>query len=675
MLRNIDATERLFENKFVANIIFMTKKLILDAINIRAFELAILNLYQKGFINGTVHTCVGQEYCAVAINSLLTPGLDYFLGTHRAHGHYLAYGGNAEHFIAELMGREGAICGGRGGTQHLCFSRFYSNGIQGAFAPIGVGLAYSIKQKNENGVVVIQLGDGTLGEGAIYEAATFAAIKAVPAIFYLEHNKYAQSTETSATTPGDIKLRFESFGLAVTELSDSDPFALTENLKPVVRNARAGTPQFVIVHTRRLLAHSKGDDSRPEPIIEKLKLEDPLTQQLGVDQGLQSALVQRVAHFENIANELITKGSVSGNFAIEDAYPQMVPRILPDIGDTDELNGLSVLDVLNKTHHILLEQDDCLVVGEDLADPYGGAFKVTKGLSTKYPTQVFSTPISEAAIAGFSIGCGIGGLKPIAEIMFGDFSTLIADQIINSAAKLYFMYNGQVRCPVVFRIVSGGGRCYGPTHSQSLERIFCGVPGVKVVAPSHRHNIARLLTFVVNEEQSPIVWVESKMLYGHKFSRNPLVGFRRKQARALSSHGSCQIENIVFTPEDSDTRPTITFVTYGEGLISVEAAAKKLIIEDEIFSDIVVVSQIWPFEVTDIVASVAESRALCVVEPGISAYGFGSAIVAETCKRVTGSVKILQLGAKHVPISAARHLEQETLLSSDCIYKNVREIL
>jgi acetoin:2,6-dichlorophenolindophenol oxidoreductase subunit beta len=110
-----------------------------------------------------------------------------------------------------------------------------------------------------------------------------------------------------------------------------------------------------------------------------------------------------------------------------------------------------------------------VLIGEDLLDPYGGAFKVTRGLSSAFPDRVLSTPISEAGMVGVATGMAMRGLRPVVEIMFGDFVTLVADQIINHATKFSWMYNDQVKVPLVIRTPMGGRRGYGPTHSQSWK--------------------------------------------------------------------------------------------------------------------------------------------------------------------------------------------------------------
>ena len=131
---------------------------------------------------------------------------------------------------------------------------------------------------------------------------------------------------------------------------------------------------------------------------------------------------------------------------------------------------------LNKSLHFLFDNHESVyLIGEDILDPYGGAFKVSSGLSSKYPERVISTPISEAGIVGAATGMAMRGLKPIVELVFGDFIALAADQIINHASKYNGIYNGQVTVPLVIRTPVGGRRGYGPTHSQSLEAFFMSV--------------------------------------------------------------------------------------------------------------------------------------------------------------------------------------------------------
>lgn len=152
------------------------------------------------------------------------------------------------------------------------------------------------------------------------------------------------------------------------------------------------------------------------------------------------------------------------------------------------------VEALNKTlHKIMAENNKVYILGEDILDPYGGAFKVTKGLSSIYPSRVLTTPISEGGITGFATGMALRGSIPIIEIMFGDFLTLCTDQIVNSMSKFSWMYNQQVEVPVIIRTPMGGRRGYGPTHSQTLENLFFSTPRLKIIAPSNYHNPGDLL--------------------------------------------------------------------------------------------------------------------------------------------------------------------------------------
>ena len=174
----------------------------------------------------------------------------------------------------------------------------------------------------------------------------------------------------------------------------------------------------------------------------------------------------------------------------------------------------AVLDALNAALHRAFASDErVILLGEDVLDPYGGAFRVTRGLSTAFPSRVLSTPISEGAIVGAGAGMALRGMRPVVEIMFGDFITLAADQLINHASKFRWMYADQVRVPLVLRTPMGGRRGYGPTHSQTLEKLFLGAPGLQVLAPTSVGDPGELLYRAILETQDPILFIENKLQY------------------------------------------------------------------------------------------------------------------------------------------------------------------
>jgi pyruvate/2-oxoglutarate/acetoin dehydrogenase E1 component len=329
-----------------------------------------------------------------------------------------------------------------------------------------------------------------------------------------------------------------------------------------------------------------------------------------------------------------------------------------------------VAEELNRAlHEMMAESTDVVLVGEDLLDPYGGAFKVSKGLSTRFPEQVLSTPIAEAGIAGISNGMALAGMRPVAEVMFADFVTLSADQLINFAAKFHYMYGGRLTCPLTLRLVSGAGRGYGPTHSQSLERLFCGVPGLRVVALSQRHDPCRLLTHAVMNDDAPVVFVENKLLYSLRPHDRPPVDMTVVRDENAEAYPALRYE-----PQggrDAD----VTVVTYGGMTGAAEAAMQKLLEDEELAFDYFVLTQLWPLDVSGIVESVRSTKRVVVVEENVSEYGVASSVIAAVAQKLPGWFASRTVGVKPVPLPAVRHLEEKVLPSGSAVVRAVAEIL
>jgi TPP-dependent pyruvate/acetoin dehydrogenase alpha subunit len=248
---------------------------------IRRFEDTVLDNFPKGLFFGTTHTYLGQEADAVGVLCHRQEG-DVVFSNHRCHGHYLAYGGDLHRLFAELMGRATGVSGGRGGSQHLHWHNFYSNGVQGGIVPIATGMALAEKFKASQAVTVVFLGDGTLGEGAIYEAFNLAALWQAPVLFVVDNNHIAQTTPVEQSfagfCPGAIASRFQSFSIPAVELDSSDVLEIAAAARPLWDSIRQGSgPQALILHTRRFGPHSKGDDTRSQALIDQIRQErDPL---------------------------------------------------------------------------------------------------------------------------------------------------------------------------------------------------------------------------------------------------------------------------------------------------------------------------------------------------------------------------------------------------------------
>ncbi|GAA2658126.1 thiamine pyrophosphate-dependent dehydrogenase E1 component subunit alpha [Streptomyces lunalinharesii] len=271
---------------------------------IRHFELLLLRLFSEGRLNGTTHTCLGQEYIPVALAPLLAD--DFVLSNHRGHGHYLARFRDPAGLLAEIMGRAGAVCSGVGGSQHLRRERFLSTGVQGQSLPVAVGMGLHCKRTGDGRLVAVHTGDGTWGEGAVYEALNMAALWRVPVLVVVEHNGIAQSTPTHLQMAGSLRDRAAAFGIDFLEVTGHDVPEIRARLAPVVRRVREEhRPTVVQFTTRRLGPHSKGDDTRDGEEVAALWAADwhqELTARLGAPFRELDARVR--AEIERVAREV-----------------------------------------------------------------------------------------------------------------------------------------------------------------------------------------------------------------------------------------------------------------------------------------------------------------------------------------------------------------------------------
>lgn len=247
-----------------------------EMLRIRLFEERVLDAFSRGQVSGTTHTYVGQEANAVGVLEWLLEG-DVVISNHRCHGHFLAYGGSMYALAAEIMGRETGLCGGRGGSQHLQWKDFLANGILGGTIPLAVGAAFAEKRRHAGRMVFAFMGDGTLGQGVVYESLNMASLWNLPILFILENNRYAQTTPIHLNLAGGIAARFEAFGIHAQELDSTDVLEIRADLQPLVSYVRAGDgPRAIILHTYRFGPHSKGDDTRDPEEIARYKSLDPL---------------------------------------------------------------------------------------------------------------------------------------------------------------------------------------------------------------------------------------------------------------------------------------------------------------------------------------------------------------------------------------------------------------
>lgn len=624
---------------------------------IRRTEIALLALFSRGLLSGTTHTCLGQELCQISVVRALDKPGDAVLSNHRNHGHFLAYSGDFLGLVAEIMGREAGVCGGYGGSQHIAHRGFHSNGVQGGMTAIAVGLALAARMADTGSVTAVIIGDGTLGEGLVYESMNLASAWQVPALFVVEHNGIAQTTATSATTPGSLEERGRGFGLAVHRYAD-DATDFVSSVDQVVQSVRqTGKPALLIIDTERLGPHSKGDDLRSDEEIVRIQSRDPLTA-LGrqIPDDVRAVIEERNKEFLAVTLTAAEQAPPSQLDRLRySAYP-LQPASHSIADDT----GKTVREVLNNTLDILLGGDAKLIVlGEDIHDPYGGAFKVTAGLSTRYPERVLSTPISEAAIVGAGIGLALAGWRPVVELMFADFVTLALDQLYNHAVKFPALFGHALA--LVVRMPAGGGRGYGPTHSQSPESILAAVPGLTVVAPSHRHPVGAMLG-AATTWGTPVAFMEHKRLYGQIVDP---AGYTVLEP-APGEIGAQYFPTLVNRRDGAD----IAIVCFGGMLPIIEAVAARLEAEEELVVEIVVLGLLNPLPSASLAKVLAHHAFTFIVEEGPVDHGIGAEVLARLVEQDHTGV-LVRLGAPPVPVPAARSLEDHILPSVNSIFQAI----
>lgn len=618
-------------------------KVFQKAYQINQLETALLALFGAGELRGTIHTCLGQEMISAVFAQLVSAD-DVVFSNHRCHGHFLATHDSPYQLIAEIMGKAEGVVHGQGGSQHLITPQFYANGILGGTTAMACGRAFALKKRNEKGIAICFLGDGALHEGLVYEAMNIAAKWQLPLLFILENNQIAQSTPQSETLAGSIQGRAEAFGLNYLKADIWNIDELFSQMQQGFTQAHNFQASFLEVGCYRLAPHSKGDDHRPEAEREHYRLIDPLTLHL------KTLSADEKKTFDHMAQAIQQDILKARSAAIPRAYEQRTKET--SAYQQDDLLKPLLTKINTSLNSWLAQNPQNIFLGEDLRDPYGGAFKASKGLSTLYPQQVFNFPTSEAALVGFASGASMGGLSLIVEIMFADFMSLVFDQLYNHATKLQPLSPQTGRGNFLIRTPSGGGRGYGPTHSQSPEKYFATMPGLHVFLLHHRVSVADLYARMMNTLSAPTVVFEPKALYDFI----PAV---------LPTDWSVTTTPLNTTIVSSHKVADVTLVALGAMSVLAEEAMRQLA-EEEVQVDLILPFMLHRLDLGCIVKSLRQSARLVIVEEGTEGAGFAERLIAQLHQKVPFTHRIVCSPAGIVP--AASHLEAEFLPSQRKIF-------
>ncbi len=623
---------------------------------IRAFEQRLSEAYAAGELpTEAIHLSIGQEAVAVGVCSVLQ-ATDTIATTHRGHGHMLAKGADLHGMMAEIYGRAAGLCGGRGGSMHVTDARvgaLGANGIVGASALIATGAALASRLRSEQRVHVAFIGDGAVNQGMFHEAANFAAVFDLPVVFVIENNQYGEFTAVARhSRVTRLADRAAAYGFPGVRIDGNDPDAVCEAAEAAVVRARTGEgPSLIECLTYRWHGHMEGETAsyRGDEEVERWKQRDPIAawRRSLIEEGLLSD--SRCREIRTTATAAVAQAREAALAAPEPAVEVLSEHVFaPEPAELYRqreappgVRRVTCADAIREALAEEMRRDaSVFLLGEDVS--HGGYFAVTSGLAEELPGRVLDTPISEYAIVGAAVGAAMAGMRPVAEILFSDFLTTCMDPLVNQAAKLRYMSGGQYALPLVVRTPGGAGLGMAAQHSQSLEALLTGIPGLIVVAPSTPADAKGLLKAAIRSS-NPVLFFENKLLY---------------LETGDVPDGDCVVPlaRARIAREGSD----VTLVAVGAIGTLLLAVADELA-ADGIEAEVIDPRTLVPLDATTIVRSVARTRRLVTVEEGPVFHGFGAEIVARVLETVPPrrlKAAPCRVGAASVPIPYARALER-----------------
>lgn len=625
----------------------------------------------------------GQEAIPATLSQLVT-AKDYMITTYRGIHDQIGKGVPLKSLFAEALGRAAGINSGKGGAPHISdpsSGSMLTTGIVGAGAPIANGLALATQMRGQDRVTVVNFGDGATSIGAIHEAMGLAGLWKLPIIFMCQNNQigeYALIHEYTACT--SFAARAEGYGFEGITLNGNDPVTFYRDMTRVIADVRAGNgPIFVEAKTMRLGVHV-GIGETPHLSKEALAAARadwpvPKTRALLLAAGFAT-------EEELAAIDAAAAGEVSEaiSFAL-DSPPTPTSEMIKDVyGNSDIVPRRShypvrsaegplpaetkpmttVQAVRDALDQALATDPEVFLLGEDIGEPCGGVYKYTEGLErTHGKARVRNTPIAEQAIIGAAGGAALVGMKPVAEIMFCDFTAVCMDQIANHVAKQRYMSGGLTTMPLTIRvIVNGGVGGAGAQHSQSLEAWMLHTPGLKVVYPS-------------------TAWESKGLLTSCIFDEDPCVHLESTKVRMLRSEVPIEAYRIPIGVAKVKREGTdISLITYGWQVHEALAAAETLA-KEGISAEVLDLRTLMPLDYHRILESVKKTGRALVVHAAVEFCGLGAEICATVNQELWSSLKCAaeRLGAAYAPMAYSVDIETTQVPSASSITGRVREMI
>ncbi len=482
--------------------------------------------------------CSGHEAAQLAAATVMRPGEDWAYPYYRDAALCLGLGMTAkEQLLCFLAKADDPNSGGRQMPQHYghkelrIVSQSSATGTQFLQA-VGSGMTRKWDKTKE--IVYVSCGEGSTSQGDFHEALNWASREKVPVIFHVEDNEYAISVHISEQTAGGSVYSMVSGyqNLARFNVDGTDFFETHLAFKKAADRARKGKgPTVIISHVVRLLPHSSSDDQRKyrtEDELSEDQAKDPITR---FEQMCTAGKIINQKDFDKIKKEVFTQIDKDAEWAEQQNHPDIdtaMDHIYSNNGqlETADLNQIAdkivIIDAIN---HALAEEmqtnDKMVIFGQDIADPKGGVFTATKGLTDKFgKDRVFNSPLAESSIIGTAVGMAVTGWKPVVEIQFGDYIWYGMMQIRNEVATMRYRSNNTWSCPMVIRVPVGGYIHGALCHSQSLDGYFIHLPGIYIAYPATAADAKGLLKAACRMDD-PVIFMEHKGLYRQGYCATP----------------------------------------------------------------------------------------------------------------------------------------------------------
>jgi 2-oxoisovalerate dehydrogenase E1 component len=634
---------------------------------IRRFEERCLELSHEGFIKGSIHLCLGQEAIPVGVSAAQAPG-DRVIATYRGHGWAISRGVPLEPLLGEICQRAGGVNGGRCGSPLLSAPEYGflgENSIVGAGVPVAAGAAMAARLLGTGRVVTVSIGDGAMNQGSAHEGMVFAAAKKLPLVIVCENNGWSEMTSGAAfLRGGNLVDRVMGYHMPAKIVDGCDAGDVFDAASWAMAEAREGRgPVFLECKTVRLGGHYNGDIEhyRPRADADEAKRREPLARLRlrMVEEGHISEAALDAIDAE-VAREI--DAVTMAVRAMDEPAPQTaaahvvaMPADLladagPGAGPDPAVTELTYQRAINRALiDELTSRPEVVVYGEDVGVA-GGIFGVSRGLQKQFGAdRVFDTPISESAILGSAVGAAMEGMRPVVEIMWGDFLLVALDQLINQAANVRFINRSALHAPMVVRFQQGAtpGSC--AQHSQSLEALLAHIPGLKVGVPATPAD-GYAMTRAAVADPDPVVLAEARELYQMK--------------------GKVDITGPPQTPSGARIHregADVAILTWGPMLYRALSAAQRL---SGLGHEACVVDLRWlrPLDddTIDMAVRQCQGRVVVAHEANLTG-GFGAEVAARITERHFGALQapVRRVGAPDVRIPAAPSLQNAVLPCAD----------